>query len=299
VVIVNTDDNLRGFLSGLDFAILSPVPLPPVGSPVTSVGYSDGSMWTNGTNESLLPVDRGNLHFTSEVGEGQSGGAVYNDAWELIGMALRSGAGTVYARPIDAVIKSLKNWDIPILLAARSLTARVKGADELARENRRRANQAIAQALSNDLNFGEEGSVLSPRTRDALWKLTLSATEVKRSYLSLLLTDSTEMLRAAQSYARVSRAIGINESEYEETGSLVRAASELMRTKYDSIKYNEDDGLESTIQFLFPKLDDEQRSLFFNEYIKFIDGTNGDMNYGLSKVFLAIAPNLTAQQTRE
>jgi hypothetical protein len=145
VVVVNLDDSLRAFLNGLDFAILSPVPLPPVGSPVTSIGYSDGSMWTNGTNESLLPIVLGNLHFTSEVGQGQSGGAVYNDAWELIGIALRSGDDTVYARPIEEVIKSLKNWDIPVRLTARSLKGRVRGADELARENEIRAVSARAQ----------------------------------------------------------------------------------------------------------------------------------------------------------
>ena len=151
VVVVNLDDSLRGFLNGLDFAMLSPVPLPPVGSPVTSIGYSDGSMWTSGTNESLLPIDRGNLHFTSEVGEGQSGGAVYNDAWELIGIALRSGEGTVYARPIEAVIKSLKNWDIPVRLTARPLKGRVKGADELARENEARAQRALRRNLAQRL----------------------------------------------------------------------------------------------------------------------------------------------------
>jgi hypothetical protein len=162
VVIVNSDDSLRTRLNGLDFAILSPVPLPPTGSPVTSVGYSYGSMWTNGTNESLLPNERGNLHFTSEVGEGQSGGAVYNDAWELIGMAVRSGAGAVYARPIDAVIKSLKSWDIPVRLTSRSLIGRVKGADELARENERRAQRALrrnlAQRLATQSNESREGS---------------------------------------------------------------------------------------------------------------------------------------------
>jgi WD40 repeat protein len=162
VVIVNNDDSLRARLNGLDFAMLSPVSLPPAGSPVTSIGYSYGSMWTNGTNESLLPSERGNLHFTSEVGEGQSGGAVYNEAWELIGMAVRSGAGTVYARPIDAVIKTLKGWDIPVRLTTRSLAGRVKGADELARENERRAQRALrrslAQRLATQSDESREGS---------------------------------------------------------------------------------------------------------------------------------------------
>ena len=158
VVIVKRDDNLAALLNGLDFAILSPVPFPPAGSPVTSIGFSFGSMWTTGTNEALLPNERGNLHFTSEVGEGQSGGGVYNEAWELIGMAVRSGAGTVYARPIDAVIKSLKGWKIPVRLTARSLTGRVKGADELARENERRAQRALRRNLAQRLAMQSDES---------------------------------------------------------------------------------------------------------------------------------------------
>ena len=160
VVVVNLDDGLRAFLNGLDFAIFSPVPLPPVGSPVTSIGYSDGSMWTNGMNEALLPIDRGNLHFTSEAGQGQSGGAVYNEAWELIGIALRSGDGTVYARPMEEVIKSLKKWEIPVRLTARSLEKRAKGADELARENEIRAISASVQLATQELqNKDPEGAL--------------------------------------------------------------------------------------------------------------------------------------------
>lgn len=121
VVVVKKDERLRVFLDGLDFAMLSPVPLPPSDTPATSIGYSGGSMWTRGTKETLLPVDRGYLRLTSDVGEGQSGGAVYNEAWELIGMAVDRGDGVIYARPIEVVIESLKSWDIPVRLTAAQL----------------------------------------------------------------------------------------------------------------------------------------------------------------------------------
>lgn len=105
VIIVKKDDRLRVFLDGLDFAMLSPVPLPPSDTPVTSIGYSGGEMWKRGMKESLSPVDRGYLRLTSDVSEGQSGGAVYNEAWELIGMAVDRGDGVIFARPIESIIE--------------------------------------------------------------------------------------------------------------------------------------------------------------------------------------------------
>lgn len=158
VVVVKKNERLRIFLDGLDFAMLSPVPLPPSDTPATSIGYSGGSMWTRGTKESLLPVDRGYLRLTSEVGEGQSGGAVYNEAWELIGMAVDRGDGVIYARPVEAVIESLKRWDIPVRLTARPLSGRVRGADELARENERRVRRALRRDLAQRLATQSETS---------------------------------------------------------------------------------------------------------------------------------------------
>ncbi|TQK03493.1 trypsin-like peptidase domain-containing protein [Herbaspirillum sp. SJZ107] len=150
VVIVKMDDGLRNFLNGLDFAMLSPVPLPPSDSPVTSIGYSGGSPWTRGRNETLLPTERETLRITSDVLEGQSGGAVYNEAWELIGMTMyRDVAGPiVYARPISSVLRSLQGWGVPVRLTSRPEAARVKGADEIARENEQRAQRAVRRNLA-------------------------------------------------------------------------------------------------------------------------------------------------------
>lgn len=150
VIVVRSDAGLRSFLNGLDFAMLSPVALPPAHAPVTSIGYSGGSAWTRGQSETLLPSEAGALKINSDVLEGQSGGAVYNEAWELIGMAIyRDLAGpTVYARPIGPVLSTLQSWGVPVRLAARPREARVRGADEVARENEQRAQRALRRNLS-------------------------------------------------------------------------------------------------------------------------------------------------------
>jgi hypothetical protein len=163
-----------------------------------------------------------------------------------------------------------------------------------------RANQAIAEALSSDLDFGEDGGLLSPRVRNALWRLTLADKNVKKSYLLFLLNNTEEMLRAAQAYARVSRAIGLRTSEYEEKGDIARAAAELQRLNNGRIRYQLVDGLKSTIRYTYKKLDDKQRKKFFNEYLKFVLEANDKFEVqGLSDVLLTITPQLAAQQTHE
>jgi WD40 repeat protein len=135
VVTVDRDAVISKFLNGLDFAILSPVPLGPPDAPVTSIGCSGGGEWSSGSNETLLAPDQGYLRFQSSVAEGQSGGGLYNEAWELIGMPLDVGPNGIYARPIAQIVEDLRNWGVPVRIAPRPLNNRVRGADEVAREN--------------------------------------------------------------------------------------------------------------------------------------------------------------------
>jgi WD40 repeat protein len=135
VVTVDRDDLLDKFLNELDFALLSPAPAGPVDAPVTSIGCFGGGEWSSGNNETLMTPDQGYLRFQSSVGEGQSGGGLYNEAWELIGMPLDVGPNGIYARPIAQIVQDLSKWNVPVRLAPRLLKDRASGADEVAREN--------------------------------------------------------------------------------------------------------------------------------------------------------------------
>jgi WD40 repeat protein len=137
VVLVDRDRAVDAYLDGLNFAML------PFGKnlfanrPVTSIGCWGGTRWAAGVDESLLSTDK-TLRVRSEVNEGQSGGGLFSDAWELIGMPLVAGVNEISARPISAVLNDLRSWGVPVLLRARSPKDRVMGAEELAQRVLRR-----------------------------------------------------------------------------------------------------------------------------------------------------------------
>ena len=135
VVTIDRDDGINKFLNDLDFDLLSPVPLGPTDSPVTSIGFYGGAEWSSGAKETLLPPDQGYIRFQSDVNEGQSGGGLFNEAWELIGMPVDVGPNAVYARTIESILEDIRKWNIPVLLKVRPLKERARGADEIARLN--------------------------------------------------------------------------------------------------------------------------------------------------------------------
>jgi len=159
VVTVDRDPSLNRFLDELDFALLSPVPLGPKDTPVASIGCNGGAEWSTGNAETLLTPAQGYLRFQSEVGEGQSGGGLYNEAWELIGMPLDVGDNGVYARPIDEILEDLRKWGVPTRLAARPLKDRVRGADEIAREKAAMALSRYLLAEADSLKDGDYNQV--------------------------------------------------------------------------------------------------------------------------------------------
>ena len=136
MVLVDRDPEINRFLDGRNFALLSANVAEGTDRPVTSIGYNGGAEWSSGIKETLLAPDRGNLLFQSDVGSGQSGGGLYNDAWELIGMPLDVGDNGVYARPIEEIVNDLGKWGIPVQLTRRLERDRVRGADEVARGRR-------------------------------------------------------------------------------------------------------------------------------------------------------------------
>jgi hypothetical protein len=116
------------------------------------------------------------------VGAGQSGGGLFNEAWELIGMPLDTGPNGVYARPISAVLADLHNWKVPIGLIVRSIKDRARGADEIARETAAIALSRKVAALALSMGADQLDTALllgaaahetypTPEARDALLTL--------------------------------------------------------------------------------------------------------------------------------
>jgi WD40 repeat protein len=170
VITIDRDEVLAKFLNDLDFAILSSVPISPADSPVTSIGCFGGAEWSSGSNETLLAPDQGYLRFQSNVGEGQSGGGLFNEAWELIGMPLDVGPNGVYARPIAEVLDRARRWGVPVRLLPRPVDNRVRGADEVAREN-------AAVAKSRELASAALG--VGPSAADLGLLLSVEAIKIK------------------------------------------------------------------------------------------------------------------------
>lgn len=163
VVLVDRDDEMSKFVDTLNFAMLPEADSLAQNAPVTSIGCYGGTFWALGSKETLLATDRDHLQVQSDVGEGQSGGGLFNEAWELIGMPLDVGVNQISVRPIAAAIHDLRAWNVPVLLAPRPFKDRVVGAEELARENARLAQRTMRRSLAQTLaTQSEELHVESP-----------------------------------------------------------------------------------------------------------------------------------------
>jgi WD40 repeat protein len=187
VISVKRDAGLNAVLNRIDFNILSPVALPAENSTVHSVGCFGGSWWSEGEKETMLSRNREYLRFRSNVAEGQSGGALYNEAWELIGMPVEEADGICYARPIESIVQVLRDkWKVPVLLAKRALEDRVQGPDELARRNGAIASSTrlAAAALLNKDNHLDLAALLAIEAKRAT-----DTFEARNALLSVLKMD--------------------------------------------------------------------------------------------------------------
>ena len=184
---VKLDPALSAFLSKLDFRIVSPVPLPANGSPVTSIGCSGLTWWNSGNKETLLPADQNYLWFHSDVDQGQSGGALYTEAWELVGMPLRANGNIVSARPIESILQRLRepDWDVPVKLAPRAMSDRIRGPDELARE---KAAVAESQELARLASESQQSDIWKA-AETAVRAMKRSETEAARATLDEVLRN--------------------------------------------------------------------------------------------------------------
>ena len=151
VVLVDRDDEMSKFVDTLNFAMLADTESFAQNAPVTSIGCFGGTFWALGSKETLIATDRDYLQVQSDVSEGQSGGGIFNEAWELIGMPLDVGVNQISVRPIAAVIHDLQTWKVPVLLAPRPFKDRVVGAEELAQQNARLVQRTIRRNLAQTL----------------------------------------------------------------------------------------------------------------------------------------------------
>jgi len=149
VIVVGRDAVLDKYLDGLNFAILPPSKAMVANRPVTSIGCWGGTKWASGSDESLLSAES-MLRVHSDATEGQSGGGLFSDAWELIGMPLTQGVEDMSARPIFAILDDLRAWNLPVLLRTRNARDRVMGAEELAQRALRRDLSQRLAAQSRD-----------------------------------------------------------------------------------------------------------------------------------------------------
>jgi hypothetical protein len=84
-----------------------------------------------------------------------------------------------------------------------------------------RANQALAESIDNDLGI-EIGEPLTPRQRNALWRLVDADGAVKRDFVRIVASSANEMVRASAGLPKLLRAIG--PLSPDELGRLLRAA---------------------------------------------------------------------------
>ena len=185
---VPRDAEMNAFLLRYDPNLLASN-MPPVETVMHSVGHSSFAPWFLGKDETLLPPEGDTLRFRSDASEGQSGGGLFTESWELVGTTLRTleGSGIFTARPIQQLLDLLQNkWSVPVALKPRPEEQRMRGAEEIA--NSRAADllsQQAAEALTvNDIPAAMT-YVLEGRKYAETAKLRATALTVPEAALTL------------------------------------------------------------------------------------------------------------------
>ncbi len=127
---------LRGRRAGLDLAVIS-VPLASAsalkaglpafdrrgdvrslksGTPVTAVGCPQGVCWEAPSSpDRVLGVDlQGIIFQTSFIAPGSSGGALFNEWWEVVGLVTEEQPPRGEAIAIDRVVDQVRHWGYPV-----------------------------------------------------------------------------------------------------------------------------------------------------------------------------------------
>jgi hypothetical protein len=90
------------------------------GVSVWPLGCPGGACWEAPAQpDHVMAVDgRGILFQSSFVQVGSSGGALFNQWWEVVGMVTEDLTVRANAVPIDLVVTQLKRWQLPVMLVA-------------------------------------------------------------------------------------------------------------------------------------------------------------------------------------
>ena len=88
------------------------------GDPVFALGNLQGGGWRrNVAPDALAQVAAGAIRFDSSfIGKGLSGGALFNERWQILGMIVRDDPPVGEALSIERVTATLKTWGVPVLL---------------------------------------------------------------------------------------------------------------------------------------------------------------------------------------
>jgi len=88
------------------------------GDPVFALGNLQGGGWRrNVAPDTLSQVAAGTIRFDSSfIGKGLSGGALFNERWQILGMIVRDDPPVGQALSIERVTATLKTWGVPVQL---------------------------------------------------------------------------------------------------------------------------------------------------------------------------------------
>ena len=158
-----------------------------------------------------------------------------------------------------------------------------------------RANRALAESINNDLDLKRDQD-MTPRQRQALWKLAVADEPTKSDYLSIL-TDPEEMDRASRGLAHISRALGL-------LGPSAAEVESLLGPVFKQISQATDPGaLEAPAQArqaLAAKLTDAQTSQAFDLVLTQIGQPPDFFSFqALAHALSALAGKLTGAQASQ
>ena len=102
----------------IPFGLLGDTKKLSFGDEVFMIGNPAGRRWRDQARAALVTqVAEDRLEFeTTLAQQGHSGGGLFNDRWELVGMIVEDEPPTPRAVPIDRVLRRLRQWGYPVAL---------------------------------------------------------------------------------------------------------------------------------------------------------------------------------------
>jgi Trypsin-like peptidase domain len=129
------------------------------GDRVFAIGYKDGEPWNILSLSEFSELELDTIVFaTASIDVGASGGGLYNENWELIGMVTDTQTSEARAVRIDRITELLQQWGYPINLSANTSPNQTSTCS---------LEDTIASQKALTLNLIEVGEVREPYTDSA------------------------------------------------------------------------------------------------------------------------------------